>query len=316
MRKRTKKKIVRTILAIVITLTLMVVTGRSPAFIKNIIDKIVPKASEITRIVGQESKDTLEDLKQAYLEYTSSENTQTSNTTTSLSVVLDGLEIPKGGSQTVQYNGYTLSYNTQYKQADWVAYTLDIEELNTKATGRTDDFREDPKVNGAHLIDYKNSGYDRGHLCPSADRTSSVELCSETYLLSNMSPQIHRFNAGLWLKAEDATRDAARMYEKIYIATGPVFTNDMDTIGSCCQIAVPKSFYKVILAFDSAGNAHAIALVCPQEYEKGNLSLYVTTVDAVEELTGLDFFYNLEDSIENVVEATYSLKDWPKSFSN
>lgn len=291
----------------------MVVTGRSPAFVKNIIDKIVPKVSEVVSSIDKQ--DTLEILKQAYLDYTNSTQDTGQTANTRYALVLEGLEIPKGGNP-IQYNGYTLSYNTEYKQANWVAYTLDIEELNTKTTGRTDDFREDPKVDGAHLEDYRNSGYDRGHLCPSADRTSSVDLCSETYLLSNMSPQIHRFNAGLWLKAEDAVRDAARMYEKIYIATGPIFTDDMETIGSCCKIAVPKSFYKVILAFDSTNNAHAIALVCPQEYEKGNLSLYVTTVDEVEKLTGLDFFYNLDDSVENVVEATYSLKDWPKSFSN
>jgi endonuclease G, mitochondrial len=303
MRRKTKRRITRIVLFCAFVLGAMVLTGNTPQPLKNLINAFKAEAIETKNEI--ESKvsgvDTLAILQQAYENYTQ-------NTTQ------EGLEIPKGG-KAIQYNGYTLSYNTQYKQANWVAYTLDIEELNTKNTGRTDDFREDPKVDGAHLEDYKNSGYDRGHLCPSADRTSSVELCSETYLLSNMSPQLHSFNAGLWLDAENAVRDAARKYKKIYIATGPVFSENMTTIGSCCQIAVPDFFYKVILAFDNSGEAHTIALLCPQKYKRNNLYLYATTVDKIEELTGIDFFYNLDDNIEVVVEASYDLSDWPKSFS-
>jgi endonuclease G, mitochondrial len=306
MRRRTKRRLVKIVVVGAIILGFLILTGNTPKPLKNLIDSFIPKATEIAQEIETktEHKDTLSILQQAYENYTANETASVS----------EGLEIPKGGTAN-QYNGYTLSYNTKYKQADWVAYTLDIEELNTKNTGRTDDFREDPKVDGAHLEDYKNSGYDRGHLCPSADRTSSVELCSETYLLSNMSPQLHSFNAGLWLDAENAVRDAARKYKKIYIATGPVFSDNMTTIGSCCQIAVPEFFYKVILAFDNAGEAHMIALLCPQKYKREYLYLYATTVDAVEELTGLDFFYNLSDSIEDKAEATYDLADWPKSFS-
>lgn len=303
MRRRTKKKIVKIAFAIVVILGLLMLTGNTPKPIKTLLDSIAPKTTEIVSEIENKisDKNTLAVLQQAYEDYITSET--------------EGLEIPKGG-KAIQYSGYTLSYNTQYKQANWVAYTLDINELNTKNTGRTDDFREDPKVNGAHLEDYKNSGYDRGHLIPSADRTSSVELCSETYLLSNMSPQEHRFNAGLWLDAENAVRDAARKYKKIYIATGPVFSDNMATIGSCCKIAVPEFFYKVILAFDNSGEAHTIALLCPQKYRAESLRLYATTVDKIEELTGLDFFYNLDDSVELVAEASYDLSDWPKSFSD
>ena len=220
-----------------------------------------------------------------------------------------GLEIPRivAGHQIVTHPGYTLSYNEEYEQPDWVAYVLTVDELNTNVTGRTENFREDPSVvtGSAHLTDYRNSGYDRGHLIPSADRTSSVELNDATFLLSNMSPQIHRFNAGLWLKAEDAVRDAARKYGTLYVTTGPVFTDGMKTIGEC-DVAVPESFYKVLLAQDKDGNWISLGLVCPQEYKDGTLKKYLTTVNEVEKLTGLDFFAGLDDRIEESVEGTAS----------
>lgn len=217
----------------------------------------------------------------------------------------DGLEIPKGvvGHQIVIHPGYTLSYNEDYEQPDWVAYVLTVDELNTNVTGRTENFREDPSVvtGSAHLTDYRNSGYDRGHLIPSADRTSSVELNNATFLLSNMSPQIHRFNAGLWLKAEDAVRDAARKYGTLYVVTGPVFTDGMKTIGEC-DVAVPESFYKVILAQEADGDWVSVGMVCPQEYTDGTLKKYLTTVNEVEKLTGLDFFIGLDNKVEEAVE--------------
>lgn len=312
MRRKTKRRLTKVAIFCVVALVLLVITGNTPAPLKKLLDSFVTEVAEVTEVTSESNvSDTLEILQQAYKEYISSEKTSENTQNT---VLLGDLEIPKGGTP-IQYNGYTLSYNTQYKQANWVAYTLDVEELNTKKTSRTNDFREDPKVDGAHLEDYKNSGYDRGHLIPSADRTSSVELCSETFLLSNICPQENRFNSGLWLDAENAVRDAARKYKKIYVATGPVFTENMQTIGSCCEIAVPEFFYKVVLAFDNSGEAHTIALLCPTKYKRQYLYLYATTVDEIEELTGLDFFYNLDDSIEAVAEASYDLSDWPKSFS-
>ncbi len=230
---------------------------------------------------------------------------------------LEGLEIPSyiSGHPVVQKLGYALSYNLEYVQPDWVAYTLDIEELNTKTVSRSDEFYEELDVipASAKLSDYRGSGYDRGHLLSSADRTSSAELNESTFSLLNMSPQNHRYNAGLFLKAEDAERDAAREYGELYIVTGPVFSDGMDTIGES-GIAVPECFYKVFLGEDSTGKWHAVGLILPQEYENGNLKPYFVTVDEVEKATGIDFYPSLPDSIENTVEAEYDLAYWPKSF--
>lgn len=230
---------------------------------------------------------------------------------------LEGLEIPAyiKNHPVVQKLGYALSYNTKYVQPDWVAYTLDIEELNTTNTSRSDEFYEELDVisTSAKLSDYRGSGYDRGHLLSSANRTSSAELNESTFSLLNMSPQNHRFNAGLFLKAEDAERDAARQYGILYIVTGPVFSNGMETIGES-EIAVPEYFYKVFLGQDSSGEWHAVGLLLPQEYENGNLKPYFATIDEVEKVTGIDFYSSLPDSVEKVVEAEYDLTDWPKSF--
>ena len=230
---------------------------------------------------------------------------------------LEGLEIPAyiKGHPVVQKLGYALSYNLEYVQPDWVAYTLDLEELNTTTTSRSDEFYEELDVisASAKLSDYRGSGYDRGHLLSSANRTSSEGLNESTFSLLNMSPQIHRFNAGLFLKAEDAERDAARQYGELYIVTGPVFSDNMETIGES-EVAVPEEFYKVFLGQDADGEWHAVGLILPQEYENGNLKPYFVTVDEVEKAAGIDFYPSLPDSIENKVEAEYDLAYWPKSF--
>ncbi len=282
-----------------------------PQSVKNGLDAITGEVSHVAGI--SEGSKKLVDVYEKYVAGLGGADTGVEITQD----VVSGMEIPSyvKGHQVVAHNGFTLSYNEDYEQPDWVAYELTVEELNTNNTSRTEDFREDPAIvtQSAHLDDYRNSGYDRGHLCPSADRTSSVEKNSETFLLSNMSPQLHRFNAGLWLKAEGAVRDAARDFGKVYVVTGPVFSDDMKTIGPC-NVAVPGSFYKVVLGVKN-GEVYAIGLICPQEYQNGNLKPYLCSVNDVEKMTGLDFFPSLDDAIEEKVESTYSTSAWPKVFN-
>ena len=100
----------------------------------------------------------------------------------------------------VQHDYYTLSYNEQYEQADWVMYRLSGDSLKGDKFRRKNDFRKDTLITteSATLNDYKRSGYDRGHLCPAADRSWSETALSETFYMSNMSPQKPRFNRGIW----------------------------------------------------------------------------------------------------------------------
>ena len=231
---------------------------------------------------------------------------------------IEGLEIPVyiDGHEVVRHTGYTLSWNEKYLVADWVAYELTAEELDTQEYSRSEDFRPDESVRkSSQLEDYRNSGYSRGHLAPAQDFKWSANAMSETFYLTNMVPQLQNYNGGIWLRAENATRDAARITGVVYVVTGPVLTDGpFETIG-VNKVAIPKECYKALLVIDEEGAVHTIAMSIPQNAgKKEAISKYLMTVDELEALTGLDFFYELDDFIEDEAEATYDISFWPKSF--
>ena len=153
------------------------------------------------------------------------------------------LEIPAGGKgEVIKHTGYTLSYNEEYEVPEWVAYELTREEVVTQSVDRKDNFREDKAVTtgSATLNDYKKSGYDRGHMAPAADFRWSFDAMNDTFYLSNMCPQTHAFNAGIWSDLEEAVRSIAYEDECVYVVTGPVLTDGpYETIGEN-KVAVPK----------------------------------------------------------------------------
>lgn len=116
--------------------------------------------------------------------------------------------LPSDEGEIVRHTYYTLSFNSRHKQANWVYYILGSEGKERVAE-RTDRFREDKKVpsGSAKPSDYTKSGYDRGHLCPAADMTHSAEAMEETFLMSNISPQLPVFNRGIWKSLEKQVRD-------------------------------------------------------------------------------------------------------------
>lgn len=205
--------------------------------------------------------------------------------------------------QIVRHEGYTLCYREKFEQAEWVAYTLDAEKLQKQAS-RKNNFREDPDVKtySAQLEDYRHSGYDRGHLAPAADMAYSEVTMSESFFLSNISPQVHAFNAGIWLRLEEYVRTLASESEKIFVVTGPVLEKDSyETIG-VNRVAVPEFFYKAILAFKN-GEPKMLAFIVPNEQSKEEIWRFQTTVDEIEARTGIDFFWQLDDEIEDALEA-------------
>lgn len=219
-----------------------------------------------------------------------------------------GLELPASikGHQVVSHTGYTLSYNEEYEVADWVAYEFTNEELNTQVAERNDNFRADSDIltKSAQLSDYRGSGYSRGHLAPAADFKWSDEAMSDTFYLSNMTPQKQdNFNAGIWLKAEDYVRDLCHDNDVVYVVSGPVLTDGpYETIGKN-NVAVPKQFYKVLIAVDSSGLCKAVGMIIPHDAERNSeLSSFFCSINEVEEITGLDFFPLLEDNIEEIIE--------------
>ncbi len=232
---------------------------------------------------------------------------------------IENLEIPLGFNDEiiVSHTGYTLSYAEEYEVPYWVAYSLTRDEVITQTAERKDNFRADSLIptGSAALADYRKSGYDRGHMAPAADFRWSEEAMSDTFYLSNMCPQVHAFNAGIWSDLESAVRSIAYEDEEIYVVTGPVLTDGpYETIGEN-NVAVPKYFYKVILDYTEPV-IKAIGFIMPNENSSEPLSYFALSVDEVEEITQIDFFPALPDDIEEVVEAQCDPSLWAlRSFS-
>ena len=196
--------------------------------------------------------------------------------------------------QIVKHQYYTLSYNEKFEQAEWVAYELKKEYLKNNDFKRPY-FIEDPKVTtgSADWRNYKNSGYDKGHLCPAGDMEFSKEAYNDTFYTSNISPQKKEFNAGIWNRIEQKTRYWAGKYNDIYVVTGGIAKDSDKKIGTE-NVAVPKYFYKIVLAKN--GKEHkAIAFLVPNEKSDKSIYDFVVQIETLEKMTGIDFFPNLKN---------------------
>lgn len=227
------------------------------------------------------------------------------------------LEIPKlkAHEVVIKHTGYSLSFNDRYKLANWVAYDLTKEET-LGSSERTNKFIPDPLVSTGTATDedYLNSGYDRGHLAPAGDMTWSSTAMAESFYYSNMSPQNKSFNRGIWKKLESLVRKWAEEYDEVYIVTGPILTSNLPTIG-IHKVAVPKYFYKVILDYTEP-EIKGIGFIIPNEKSLEPLQNFAITIDSVEKVTGIDFFPQLPDEQEKVIESTIHINEWSWQSSN
>lgn len=224
-------------------------------------------------------------------------------------------EIPKlqakKQEQIIKHEGYTVSYNSDYRIANWVAYELTAEEAKSKKTERSNKFVSDPDVKGATAIneDYTRTGYDRGHLAPAGDMKWSAKAMRESFYLSNICPQEPGLNRGIWKELEEQCRLWAMDNGSLLIVTGPVITEDMKRLGKN-RVAVPKSFYKV-LCYNIGGNYTGIGFLFDnKDYKNSSLSLKAIPIDSVEKVTGIDFFPTLPDDIEKEMEASIDFSNW------
>ena len=122
------------------------------------------------------------------------------------------------------------------------------EEVSRRAAKRGDDFRPDPAVptGSATPQDYTRSGYDRGHLAPAADMSFSAKAMSESFYMSNMSPQAPQFNRGIWSKLEKQVRHFATKEKRIVVVTGPILPAEKNITIGANKVTVPQYYYKVI----------------------------------------------------------------------
>ena len=225
---------------------------------------------------------------------------------------------------------YTLSYNTSTLCPNWVAWHLGTENMGD--ADRMDDFRPDPELPtgwyGIKKADYQYNkyGFDRGHVCPSADRTTTKDDNSMTFLMTNMVPQSPDNNRVIWMHFENYERELAKAGNELYIVAGPYGTGGTSSKGTFDEIPVtlksgevlhmnvPAYTWKVVLAIPAGDgdlsrideSATAIAINVPNKMgmqKTGDWEQFLCSIDEIEELTGYDFFELLPDDIENKLEA-------------
>lgn len=226
-----------------------------------------------------------------------------SNATTSVGQPLNYL---------MEKSQYALSYNRDNGEANWVSWHLDNSWLGSAA--RQDDFRNDTTLPAGWYqvqeTDFSGSGFDRGHMCPSADRTITVAANSATFLMTNMIPQMPANNQITWANLETYCRTLVSQGKELYIISGGQGLQYFIANG---HVAVPAQTWKVIIVLTNGTNdvgrvttsTRTIAVVMPNSGSIGSdWRAYRVSVDQVEAITGFDFFSSVSPSIQNVIEAT------------
>ena len=220
------------------------------------------------------------------------------------------LGVPGPADTIIEREGYALGYIEKHEQPAWVQYVLTADEVSHVTANRSDDFRADPYVptGSATPQDYTRSGYDRGHLAPAADMGYSDRTMSESFYMSNISPQTPQFNRGIWSKLEKQVRHFAVKEKRIVVVTGPILPAEKTITIGANQVTVPEYFYKVI--YDTTSPEKMIAFVLPNQGSNADLRSFAVTVDYVEELTGLDFFCNVPQPKQEQLERTITVENW------
>ena len=214
--------------------------------------------------------------------------------------------MPKDAHSTViEHMGYTVSYNSRYRIPNWVAYELMDSELYGDFE-RAEKFVPDPSFKGrqAYDTDYRGSGWDRGRMAPSGDMKWSSQVMKECFYLTNVCPQDHNLNAGLWNDLEKQVRKEARYYKKVYVVTGPVVGRGIyGTVGEN-KVQIPDGFFKALLAPKKKGKGYvSIGFYFPNKSSRGKLADFAMTVDQLEEMLGMDLFYSLDPDLQNAAES-------------
>lgn len=219
--------------------------------------------------------------------------------------------IPK--EKILKREGYTVSYNVQNREPNYVAWLLTPERLRGNAK-RSNTFYEDPELTADEqslLSDYYNSGYDRGHMCPAADNKWSLTAMIESFYLSNVCPQIHSLNSGDWNELESFCRNRVKhKHENIYIIAGPIYTgHEARYLRRKRRVRIPDKFFKALLCLDQ-GKEKGIAFVYDNQPQQNPVDHYATTIDDVEQQTGYDLFNKVPLPLQTRLEAQSSTKEW------
>ena len=226
-----------------------------------------------------------------------------------------GAELPQLQSnekeQIIAYEGYTVSFNSTYKLANWVAYELTIDESTSKKHKRSNKFLIDKRIKGgtADNRDYTRTGFDRGHLAPAGDMTWSHKAMQESFYMSNIAPQSPQLNRGLWKELEELVCEWAISDSSILIATGPILNPSLKRLGKN-RVAIPNEFYKVIVSLHGKQPKGVAFVFNNRGYKNTSLKELAMPIDDVEKKTQIDFFASLPDELEQMVEKRVALDKW------
>lgn len=215
-------------------------------------------------------------------------------------------------NKMLNYTGFTVAFNPEMHQPNYVVWELRDNELEGESTRRDAKFMQDTRVDGcATLNDYRNSGYDRGHLAPAADMKWDPAAMSDCHFLTNISPQTKKLNQGPWNNLESKSRSWAKKFGRIIIIAGPVLSDRLNcTIGQT-PVPVPERFFKVLLAPDE-DPPRGVAFVMENSSVAQGLDQSVTTIRDVEQITGFDFFSILPDDLEQQAETQNNYLSWDR----
>lgn len=209
------------------------------------------------------------------------------------------------------YTGFVINYNPHRLIPNWVAYELTAEELDGNVP-RAKGFSMDLSYRGRQAMreDYSNTGWDKGHMAPSADMKWSQTAMTESFYLTNICPQNPDLNGRDWHTLENRVRDWARQYGRVWVVCGPLVEDIFfDTIGDN-KITVPDGFFKALLRQDTNGTYHSIAFIFENNSARQPIKNAVVTVNELESLIGYDLFPNLDDQIEEKIEDNANWEDW------
>ncbi len=226
---------------------------------------------------------------------------------------------------------YSVEWDGTKRANRWTCYQM-YDAVAEKNGKRKDAFKADTSIPAKYrseLADYVESGYSRGHLCPSNDRICSSEANAQTFYLTNMQPQLQGHNAGVWSRLEQRIKNGwfykkgtqEKKCDTLYIVKAATIDKQADIMGrtkpnerKVNHLIVPKYFYMALLAYDCATKKYRAMGIWSPHVASNSPTEYITIAE-LEKRTGIDFFCNLPDDIEKQVESTLDSHYWEVSLS-
>jgi endonuclease G len=240
-----------------------------------------------------------------------------------------GLPALQAGDEVVEHAAMSLVYAEPYEQAKWVAHII-LPDIINGVEGRSNDFRPDNLIKTGSAVEadyflkamqpdstyeYDGFGYDRGHLAPSADFRWSAKALSESFLYSNMSPQVAELNRGRWAELEGLLRNYVynNPSTQLYVVTGPILKEGLPKIErGTNHVSIPEKFFKAVLDLK---NGRAIGFIMPNKEIIYPVESFAVSIDKIEAETGLDLFPKLPDAVEGALEAQSDTGPWLDVYS-